>query len=145
MKFVVGCGLEEFKRYYGTLEVLHNYLKTLGLADVRFGELGPTEGGIIKRGPSHLIVWQQNDEIIGHAIWHKAKTEEFRDPGDKEVREVLERLLGGKREFVELHEVWLREKYRGKGYGERFFEFFEGFIRKRGYDSIVHIQIILML
>jgi GNAT superfamily N-acetyltransferase len=138
MRFVVGCNLEEFKRYYRTLDGLHNYFKTLGITDARFGELGPTEEGIVKRNPSYLIVWRENDETIGHAIWHEASTDEFGDPRDKEVREVLERLLGGKREFVELHEVWLKEKHRGKGYGKKFFELFEDFIRKRGDDSIVY-------
>lgn len=133
MKFVVSCDLEEFKRYYRTLEDLHDYLKTLGLPDV-------VEEGIIKRDPSHLIVWRENDEIVGHAIWHKSNTEEHRkgQPRDKEDRETLEKLIGGKKDFVELHEIWLRKKHRGRGYGKRFFDFFEDFIRKRGYDSIVY-------
>ena len=54
------------------------------------------------------------------------------------MREVLERLLGEKRDFVELHRVWLEEKHRGKGYGKKFFEFFEDFAKKRGFDSIVY-------
>jgi len=138
MRFIVGCDLEEFKRYYRTLDGLHNYFKALGIADVRFGELGPTEEGIIKRDPSHLIVWRENNEIIGDAIWHEANIDEFRDGEDKEVREVLERLLDGKSKFVELHEVWLKEQHRGKGYGKKFFEFFENFVRRKGYDSIVY-------
>jgi len=50
---------------------------------------------------------------------------------------VLERLLGEKSDFVELHTVWLEEKHRGKGYGKKF-EFFENFAKKRGFDSIVY-------
>ena len=51
----------------------------------------------------------------------------------------MRKLCGGKKgNIVELHEIWLRKKYRGKGYGTRFFEFFEGFIGKKGYDSIVY-------
>ncbi len=138
MRFVVGCDLEEFKRYYRTLDSLHNYYRTLGLTDVRFGELGSTEEGHIKSDPSHLIVWRENSKIIGHAIWHEAHIDDFRDPEDEEVREVLERFLGEKREFIELHEVWLKERHRGKGYGQKFFKFFEDFIRKKGYDSIVY-------
>jgi len=65
MKFVVGCDLEEFKRYYRTLDDLHSYFKTLGLADVKLGELGKVEAGIIKRDPSHLIVWREKSRIIG--------------------------------------------------------------------------------
>jgi len=34
-----------------------------------------------------------------------------------------------------LREIWLRKKYRGKGYGKRFFE---EFIRRRDYGSIVY-------
>ncbi|MDH5482443.1 MAG: GNAT family N-acetyltransferase [Candidatus Bathyarchaeota archaeon] len=140
MRFVVGCDLEAFKRYYRTLADLHGYYKTLGLGDVEFGELGLIEEGIIKRSPSHLIVWRKNDEIIGHAIWHEANTEEHRkgDPRDKEDKEALERLLGGKKSFVELHEIWLRTEHRRKGYGKQFFEFFEQFIRKKGYASIIY-------
>ena len=140
MKFVVGCDLNEFKRYYQTLNELHDYFKTLRLADVKLGELGAVEEGIIKRDSSHLIVWRENNEIIGHAIWHPSNTDEHRigDPRDKEDKKILRGLLGGKKNFVELHEVWLRKKHRGKGYGKRFFEFFEDFVRKRGYDSIVY-------
>ena len=51
----------------------------------------------------------------------------------------MRKLCGGKKgNIVELHEIWLRKKYRGKGYGSRFFEFFEGFIGKKGCDSIVY-------
>jgi GNAT superfamily N-acetyltransferase len=137
MRFVVGCDLEEFKRYYRSA-ALHNYFKAVGITDVVYGELGPTEERIIKKDPSHLIVWREDDKIVGDAIWHEESVDEFtKYPQDKEVAEVLERLLGGKREFVELHEVWLEEKYRGKGYGKMFFEFFEAFARKRGFASIV--------
>jgi len=140
MKFVVGCDLEEFKRYYQTLNELHDYFKTLRLADVKFGQLGAIEEGIIKRDSSHLIVWKENNEIIGHAIWHPSNTDEHRigDPRDEEDKKILRGLLGGKKDFVELHEIWLRKKHRGKGYGKRFFEFFEDFVRKQGYDSIVY-------
>lgn len=131
MRFVVGCDLEEFKRYYKT----NGYEGELGT-----GELGPTEENIITRNSSHLIVWRENDKITGHAIWHETNTEEHRmgDPRDEEDREILRKLLGRKKDFVELHEVWLIKEYRGKGYGKRFFEFFEEFIKKRGYDSIVY-------
>jgi len=141
MEFVVGCDLEEYKRYYRTLDGLHRYYRTLGLTDVKFGELGATEEEIIKRNPSHLIVWRENDDIIGHAVWHETSTDEYRpgDPRDEEDKEILKRLLGGKKDnVVELHEIWLRKKYRGRGYGKKFFWFFEDFVRKQGYDSIVY-------
>ncbi len=141
MRIDVGCGLEEYKRYYKTLDDLQNYFRTLGLTDVTFGELGSVEEEIIKSDPSHLIVWRKNNQIVGHAVWHEASTDEHRegDPRDEEDKEVLRNLLGGKKDnIVELHELWLKEDYRGKGYGKRFFEFFEGFIRKKGYDSIVY-------
>jgi GNAT superfamily N-acetyltransferase len=131
MRIVVGCDLAEYKRYYRTLDDLHNYFRTLGLTDVTFGELGSTEEGIIKRDPSHLIVWRENNIIIGHAVWHEASTDEHRegDPRDGEDKESLRELCGGKKDnIIEPHELWLRKKYRGKGYGKRFFEFFEDFI-----------------
>lgn len=141
MRFVVGCDLEEYKRYYRTLDDLHNYFRTLGLTDVTFRELGSTEEEIIKRDASHLIVWRENNEIIGHAVWHETSTDKHRkgDPRDREDREVLRDLCGGKKDnVVELHEIWLRKKHRRKSYGKRFFGFFEDFIRKKGYGSIVY-------
>jgi len=131
--------LEEFKRYYEALDI-HDYYKTRGLADVKYGKLGVIEEKIIAMDPSHLIVWRENNEIIGHAIWHETNTEEHRrgDSRDKGNKEALERLLGGKKDFVELHEIWLKKEHRRKGYGKRFFDFFEESMRKRGFDSIVY-------
>jgi GNAT superfamily N-acetyltransferase len=126
MNLVVGCDLEEFKEY----------AKRKGVQ----ADLEVLEKLLLPQDASSLIVFREGNEIIGHAMWHEANTEEHRrgDPRDKEDKEILERLLGGKEEFVELHELWLTEEYRGKGYGERFFEFFEGFIRSKGYDSIIY-------
>lgn len=132
MEFVVGCDLEEFKEYYRRNE----YAGEQGT-----GELGITEEKIVTQDPSHLIVWRKNNEIIGHALWHHTSTEEHRkgDARDKEDREILRELLGGKKDnTVELHEIWLRKEHRRKGYGNKFFEFFEESIKSRGYDSIVY-------
>jgi len=128
VEFVVGCDFEEFKRY----------LNKIGLYKEE-GELDKLET-FLRNGLFNLIPWRRDGEIVGHAIWHETNTEEHRrgDPRDKEDREILERLLGGKRDFVELHEVWLTEEHRGKGYGKRFFEFFEEFMRNRGYDSVIY-------
>jgi GNAT superfamily N-acetyltransferase len=52
--------------------------------------------------------------------------------------EILEKLAGGQKDCVELHEVWLTKKHRGKGYGKKFFEFFEEFMRSKNYDSVVY-------
>ncbi|MFQ5951638.1 MAG: GNAT family N-acetyltransferase [Candidatus Geothermarchaeales archaeon] len=124
MTFVVGCDFEEFRHYYNDA----------------IGKLGKDEGYWIEVDPSHLVVWRENGEIVGHAIWHESNTKEHKegDPRDEQDRRMLERLLGGEGDFVELHEVWLREDRRGKGYGERFFEFFEDFMEKRGHDSAVY-------
>jgi GNAT superfamily N-acetyltransferase len=131
MKFVVGCDLEEFKEYY----------KRNGFAGEQgTGELGITEEKIVRQDPAHVIVWRENNEIIGDAIWHETSTDEHRegDPRDREDRETLRKLCGGKKgNIVELHEIWLTRQYRGKGYGKRFFDFFEEFIRNKGYDSII--------
>jgi hypothetical protein len=52
---------------------------------------------------------------VGHAVWHESNTEEHRKgiSGDKEDGEAL-KLLGKKKDFVELHEWWLIEKCKGK-------------------------------
>jgi len=88
----------------------------------------------------NLILWKQGDEIIGHAIWHESNTDEHRgsDPRDEDDKAILRKLLGGKKEFVELHEVWLREEHRGRGHGKQFFEFFEEYMKTTGYDSIIY-------
>ena len=132
MRFVVGCDLEKFREYY----------RRNGFAGEQgTGELGVTEEEIVTQDPVHLIVWRENDGIVGDAIWHETSTDEHRKgvPRDSEDREVLRRLCGGRREnLVELHEVWLMEEYRRQGYGTKFFAFFEEFIRKRGYDAFVY-------
>ena len=50
----------------------------------------------------------------------------------------MEDLANGRQEIIELHELWLKEAHRGKGYGKQFFEFFEKFIIIRGYNKIVY-------
>ncbi len=125
VKFVVGCDLEEFKEYW-----------------TRNGYAGDLEHllNTVIKDPFQLIVWRENEKIVGHGVWHETSTDEHREGNarDEEDRETLEKLLGGKKDFVELHEIWLMKEYRGKGYGERFFNFFEHYIRGRGYDSIVY-------
>jgi GNAT superfamily N-acetyltransferase len=123
MKFIVGWDLEEFM----------NYRKRV------VGTEGEDERRWIEKNPSHLIIWLEEDNIIGHTIWHKSTTKEHspgdeRDQGD---REKLEKLLGGERDFVELHEVWLTEENRGKGYGKKFFDFFENFMRNEGFTTAI--------
>ena len=94
----------------------------------------------VSEDPSHVILWRDGDRILGHAIWHESNTDEHK-PGrarDSSDKELLRRLLGGRSEFVELHEVWLGRTYRGRGYGEQFFKFFEKFILNRGHRGIVY-------
>jgi len=137
MKIVVGCALDEFKRYYEKLARDKEWQGTFGFTE----ELNTGWERVLTDNPSLLLVWRENDEVIGHAIWHETSTDEHRegDSRDREDRQILRRLCGGKKDnIVELHEIWLRKAYRGKGYGKKFFEFFEDFIRKRGYDSIVY-------
>ncbi len=132
MRFIVGCDLKKFKEYY----------RRNGFAGEQgTGELGVTEEGIITQDPTHLIVWKVDNEIVGNAIWHETSTDEHRkgNPRDREDRETLRKLCGGRREnLVELHEIWLMKEYRGKGYGTRFFDFFERFIRRKDFDSFVY-------
>jgi len=129
MRFLLDYEIdEEFRRYLRRLEFYKDE-----------DELKRFEA-FVKAKLFNLIVWKENGEIIGHAIWHESNSEEHRkgDPRDKVDREILEKLLGGKKDFVELHEVWLIEEQRRKGYGKEFFEFFEQFIKNRGYDSIIY-------
>jgi hypothetical protein len=93
MRFVVGCDLEEFKEYY----------KRNGFAGEQgTGELGITEEKIVTQDPARLIVWRENNEIIGDAIWHETSTDEHRkgEPRDREGREILRKLCGGKKALL---------------------------------------------
>jgi len=127
MRFVVGCEFDELERHLDRLGVYKEE-----------GEREKLETKL-RNGLFNLIVWRKNGEIIGHAIWHESNTEEHRkgDPRDEEDIEALRKLLGGKKDFVELHEIWLLAEHRGKGYGKKFFEFFEEYMRSKGYDKIV--------
>jgi GNAT superfamily N-acetyltransferase len=128
MKFVEGCGFREFSAY----------LTKLGLYAGE-GELERL-GSRLESGRSALIVFRENDEIIGHAIWHESNTEEHSkgSPREKEDREILRGFMGKGKNFVEFHELWLTKEHRGKGYGKLFFDFFKDYIERRGYDSIVY-------
>jgi GNAT superfamily N-acetyltransferase len=141
LDFVVGYEYDEFQSYYRTLDILHNFYKSLELDDVILGEIGPTLDTIIKQNPAHLIIWRLEDEIVGHAVWHETSTDEHRkaDPRDDIERDVLRELFGGMKDnIVELHELWLRPVNRGKRYGQKFFDFFEKFIREQGFQGILY-------
>jgi hypothetical protein len=95
MEIVVGCDLEEFRRYYRDT----------------LGDLGDTEEDIILEDPEHLIVWREGSEILGHAIWHLSNTRRHPDGSQREEadRRLLEGPIDGPGHFAELHELWLRK------------------------------------
>lgn len=133
--FEVGCDpeSEEFKEYWsrnGYSQEHKGYSHDRLLEELV---------DVIKGNFPQLIVWRERGKIVGHAVWHESNTREHRKgvPRDKEDGEALEKLLGGKKDFVELHEIWLIEEHRGKGYGEMFHDFFEEFIKAKGYSDIV--------
>ena len=128
MRFVEGYDFQEFSRY----------LAKLGQYTAE-GELDRLRNGL-ESGRLHLIVFRENDEIIGHAIWHETDTEEHRkgDPREKDDRDILRGFMGKGKDFIELHELWLTQEHRGRGYGKQFFDFFEDYIKRKGYYSIVY-------
>jgi len=123
MRFVVGWDLEDFMVYRTRV----------------VGTEGEVERNWVEKNPSHLIVWLDNNQIIGHAIWHESSSREHSpgDTRDDEDRMNLEDVLGGEKAFVELHELWLTEGHRRKGYGHQFFDFFEEFIKSEGFNTII--------
>jgi ribosomal protein S18 acetylase RimI-like enzyme len=135
LRFEVGCDpeSEEFKEYWSRNGYGQEYR---GYDHDRLLEMLVD---VIKGNSLQLIVWRENDKIVGHAVWHESNTEEHRKgvPRDKEDRETLERLLGKKRGFVELHEWWLIEKHRGKSNGNKFLDFFEAHMKSKGYVDLV--------
>jgi ribosomal protein S18 acetylase RimI-like enzyme len=135
LRFEVGCdpGSEEFKEYWSR----NGYgLEHRGFNHDRLLEVLVD---VIKGNFLQLIVWIENGKIVGHAVWHESNTEEHRKgvPRDMEDREALKKLLGKKRDFVELHEWWLIEKCRGKGYGNEFLDFFEAYMKSKGHADLV--------
>lgn len=141
MEFIVGYSWDAFNEYYQTLDDLQSYYKSLGLNGFTNMAVGETEARIIKADPSHLIVWCEGQDVVGHAIWHETSTDEHHigEPRDEDDRVNLRRLFDGKMEnLVEVHEVWLRPEHRGMGFGKQFFTFFEEFIRERGFVGIVY-------
>lgn len=86
MRFDVGCDLKELEEYWGR----SGY----------DGNLGYLIKAVVKDS-SQLIVWRDNNEVVGHAVWHETNTEEHRKgyARDREDREALEKLLGKKKEF----------------------------------------------
>lgn len=134
MQLVVGSDISEFRSYYEKTISGSDYRSAVGEND------GITEMNYVAADLSHLILWKEGEQIMGHAIWHESSTDEhskgvLRDEDDKRI---LRQLLGGRRDFVELHELWLGREHRGKGYGKQFFQFFENFISRRGHDALVH-------
>ena len=142
MEFGIGYDLEMFKKYYRTLHDLKRFYESHGTREIADTfEIGEDELNHIKRDSNHLIIWKDNDTIVGHCIWHETSTSEMiaGDPRDDQDRDILQTLFNGVREnLVELHEVWLRTEFRRKGFGEQFFDFFEKFVAKLGFAGIVH-------
>ncbi|MFX1509263.1 MAG: GNAT family N-acetyltransferase [Promethearchaeota archaeon] len=126
IKFELGCEPNEFSQYYAeVLEKAEN--RKIGLR-------------LFKQNPDQLIIWREDAVIVGHALWHKASTDEHRkgDSRNPDDQAMLRKLFGGKIELVELHEVWLKQTHRGKGYGSEFFKFFEILMRTRGHTEIAY-------
>jgi GNAT superfamily N-acetyltransferase len=142
LNFFVGAySIEEFKKYYCTLSDLRDYyVRRTGRNPGTF-ELGQDEETHIERDSSHLIIWAHEGEIVGHCIWHETSTEDMSldDPSEAEARKCLQHLFGGaQNNLVELHELWMKTEHRGKGFGHQFFDFFEDYISKAGFDGIVY-------
>ena len=131
MEFIVGYDYK--KNDISFSELRKEYIEEVD-------NIGEEDEENLKDDPSHLIVMLEKKEIIGWAIWHESNTREHQPgyPRDTEDAKILEDLANGSYEVIELHELWLKKHHRRKGYGERFFDFFEKFVLERGYDKIVY-------
>lgn len=128
LKFTVGDSLTDFEDYYST-------------AGLPWGKLGNVERSHIVSNPDHLILFEDKGKIIGHAIWHESNSEEHTPggrPREADDRRTLRRLVGRRKGFIELHELWVTPGRRGRGCGMKFLDFFERFAADRGFTHIVH-------
>jgi GNAT superfamily N-acetyltransferase len=118
----------------GDIEELRTHLEELGLT------LGSTEERLVKEKPERLIVWRDNVILVGHTIWHVSNTRMHPDGEEREAddRRILEEELNVVGDFIELHEIWLGDDHRGKGYGSAFFDFFEDMVMEKGFKAIVY-------
>jgi len=132
LEFIISYDLGEFEQCYKTIRDF--------IPNREQASLDEFERDIIIDNPSHLIVWKKRNKIIGHAIWHETYTDKHReqDPRDDDDRKILEELIGKSKECIELHEIWLKTEYRGKGYGKKFFSFFEKYLANSGFKYLVY-------
>jgi hypothetical protein len=61
LRFVVGCDLEEFKKYYRRLALDEDWRSIEGFSE----ELGEGWDKRLAENPSLLIVWRLHGEIVG--------------------------------------------------------------------------------
>ncbi|MBN2336698.1 GNAT family N-acetyltransferase [Candidatus Bathyarchaeota archaeon] len=118
----------------GGVDELREHMTRVGLS------LGETELRLVTERPERLILWREDGRVVGHTIWHESNTEEHPDgePREDEDRRILEEELGVEGDFVELHEIWLGDESRGRGYGRSFFDYFESMVAGMGYRYIVY-------
>lgn len=118
----------------GEIKELRAYLEGLGL------KLGPTEEKLIRENPERLIMWRDGDALVGHTIWHASNTKVHPDgePREEDDRRILEKELNIVGDFIELHEIWLSDDYRGRGYGSLFFDYFEEMVKRKCFRAIVY-------
>lgn len=118
----------------GDIEELRKHLEGLGLT------LGETEERLIRDNPDQLIMWRDEGKLVGHTIWHPSNTKVHPDGEEREAedRKTLEKELNVVGDFIELHEIWLSDNHRGKGYGSAFFDYFEDMVKGKGFNAIVY-------
>ena len=52
----------------------------------------------------------------------------------------MEQELDIEGDFIELHEIWLADEYRGRGFGSELFEYFENVVKSKGFKVIVYYE-----
>lgn len=110
----------KLKTYGKSLDPLHRTQNLPGFVEASLKETSDN----VKKYQGKIWLAQYNSEVIGFiigAIWEQSD---------------LNRLEIGKHKLGEVTNIYLEDKYRGKGLGKKMFQMMEKYFKEKGCDSV---------